>query len=145
MIVDLGAAAPFGSFGGSAGITNQGIFTVINGDIGTSGASPLITGFHDSGAVYAETPLNIGTVNGTIHTASAPQGSTPGEIAAAVAIAAQTSFNNLSPAALPSGIDVSSLGGGAGQLGNRTLAPGIYRSAPGTFAIQGGDLTVPKI
>jgi hypothetical protein len=142
MLVDLGAAAPFGSFGGSAGITNQGIFTVINGDIGTSGASPLITGFHDSGAVCTETPLNLGTVNGTIHTASAPQGSTPGEIAAAVAIAAQTSFNNLSPATLPGGIDVSSLGGGAGQLGNRTLAPGIYRSAPGTFTIQGGDLTL---
>jgi len=43
---------------------------------------------------------------------------------------------------LPGGIDVSSLGGAAGQLANRTLAPGIYKSAPGTFAIQGGDLTL---
>ncbi len=141
--VSLGAAASFGGFGGGAGLTNQGIFTVINGDIGTSGASPLITGFHDSGAnVYTETPLNSGTVNGTIHTATAPSGSNPGLVAAGVALAAQTAFNNLSPAALPGGIDVSSLGGSAGQLGGRTLAPGIYQSAPGTFAIQGGDLTL---
>ena len=141
--VDLGAAAPFAGFGGGSGLTNQGIFSVINGDIGTTGASPLITGFHDTGAtVYTETPLNIGAVNGTIHTATAPSGSAPGVIAAAVALAAQNAFDNLSPAARPGGIDVSSLGGGAGQLGNRTLAPGIYKSAPGTFAIQGGDLTL---
>jgi hypothetical protein len=43
---------------------------------------------------------------------------------------------------MPGGIDVSSLGGGAGQLGNRTLAPGVYKSAPGSYAIQGGDLTL---
>jgi Ice-binding-like/Bacterial Ig-like domain len=141
--VDLGAAAPFAGFGGAAGVTNQGIITVVNGDLGTTGASALVTGFHDSGAnSYTETPLNIGTVNGTIHTASAPSGSAPGVIAAAVALAAQNAFDNLSPAALPGGMDVSSLGGAAGQLGNRTLAPGIYKSAPGTFAIQGGDLTL---
>jgi hypothetical protein len=46
------------------------------------------------------------------------------------------------PAALPGGIDVSSLGGGAGELGGRTLAPGIYKSAPGTFEIIGSDLTL---
>jgi hypothetical protein len=136
----LGAAAPFGVFGGGAGMTNQGIYTVVNGDMGTTAASTLITGFHDKGAVYTETPLNIGKVNGTIHTATAPAGSVPNVIAAAAALAAQTAFDKLSPAALPGGKDVSSLGGGAGQLGNRTLAPGIYKSAPGSFAIQGGDL-----
>lgn len=140
--VDLGAAATFGLFGGSAGMTNQGVFTVVNGDIGTTGASTLITGFHDRSAVYTETPLDIGAVNGTIHTATAPVGSVPSVIASAAALAAQTAFDNLSPAALPGGMDVSSLGGGAGELGNRTLAPGIYRSAPGSFAIQGGDLTL---
>ena len=141
--VDLGAAAPFAGFGGGAGMTSQGIFSVINGDIGTTGASPLVTGFHDTGAnVFTETPLNFGAVNGTIYTATAPSGSAPGVIAAAVALAAQTAFINLSPAALPGGIDVSTLGGGPGQLANRTLAPGIYKSAPGTFAIQGGDLTL---
>src|SRR5579864_5212533 len=45
----LGAASTFGAFGGGAGITNQGINTVINGDIGTTGASTLVTGFHDAG------------------------------------------------------------------------------------------------
>ncbi|NVN99148.1 MAG: DUF3494 domain-containing protein [Geobacteraceae bacterium] len=138
--VALGAAASFGVFGGGAGMTNQGIYTVINGDMGTTAASTLITGFHDKGAVYTQTPLNIGAVNGTIHTATAPAGSVPNVIAAAAALAAQTAFDKLSPVALPGGKDVSSLGGSAGQLGNRTLAPGIYKSAPGSFAIQGGDL-----
>jgi hypothetical protein len=136
----LGAAVLFGVFGGGAGMTNQGIYTVINGDIGTTAASTLITGFHDKGAVYTETSLNIGKVTGTVHTATAPAGSVPNVIASAAALDAQTAFDNLSPAALPGGIDVSSLGGGAGQLGNRTLAPGVYKSAPGSYAIQGGDL-----
>jgi hypothetical protein len=141
--VSVGAAAPFGVFGGGAGMTNQGIYTVVNGDIATTGASALITGFHDKGAnVYTETPLNIGTVNGTVYTATAPPGSDPGVIPASVALAVQTAFDKLSPAALPGGTDVSSLGGGAGELGGRTLAPGIYKSAPGSFAIQGGDLTL---
>ena len=47
---NLASAQPFGAFGGGAGITNQGINTVINGDIGTTGASTLVTGFHDHGA-----------------------------------------------------------------------------------------------
>ena len=66
----LGAAATFGAFGGASGLTNQGIYTVINGDIGTTAVTTMITGFHDRGAVYTETPLNIGAVNGTVFTAS---------------------------------------------------------------------------
>lgn len=139
---DLGEAASFGVFGGGAGMTNQGVFTVINGDIGTTASSTLVTGFHDSKAVYTETTSNIGNVTGKVYTATAPRGSAPGVIAAAAALAAQTAFDNLSPAALPGGIDVSSLGGGAGELGNRTLAPGIYKSAPGSYAIQSGDLVL---
>lgn len=138
----LGAAANFAVFGGGAGMTNQGIYTAIKGDIGTTAASTLVTGFHDKGAKYTETTLNIGSVSGTVHTATAPAGSVPNVIAAAAALSAQAAFDHLSPAALPGGIDVSSLGGGAGQLGNRTLAPGVYKSAPGTYAIQGGDLTL---
>jgi hypothetical protein len=141
-VVDLGAAATFGVFGGGAGATNQGIYTVIKGDVGTTAASTLITGFHDSKAVYTETTMNKGKVTGVVYTATAPRGSAPGVKAAAAALAAQTAFNNLSPAALPGGIDVSSLGGGAGELGGRYLAPGVYKSAPGSFAITGGDLTL---
>jgi len=141
--VALNSATPFGGFGGNAGMTNQGTLTIINGDIGTTAASTLITGFHDTGGnVYTETPLNIGTVNGTIYTATAPPLSAPGVIATAALLDANTAYTNLSPAALPGGIDVSTLGGGAGELGNRTLAPGIYKSAPGTFAISLGDLTL---
>jgi Bacterial Ig-like domain len=42
---NLGVASTFGAFGGGAGITNQGINTVINGNIGTTGVSTVITGF----------------------------------------------------------------------------------------------------
>jgi hypothetical protein len=139
---DLGAAVLFGVFGGGAGMTNQGIYTVVNGDIGTTAASTLITGFHDSKAVFTETTANKGKVSGTVYSASAPSGSVPGVVAAAAALAAQKAFDNLSPAALPGGIDVSSLGGGAGELGGRYLAPGVYKSAPGSFAIKSGDLTL---
>ncbi|MRR55738.1 MAG: DUF3494 domain-containing protein [Deltaproteobacteria bacterium] len=135
---ELGAIAPFGGFGGPAGMTNQGLLTVINGDTGTTGASTLMTGFHDLGGnVYTETPLNQGFVNGTIHTATAPPGSVPGVVAAAAALAAQTAFDNLSPASLPGGTDP-----GAGQLGGLTLAPGIYQAAGGSFLLTGSDLTL---
>lgn len=141
--VALGDAAPFGNFGGSSGMTNQGILTVVNGDIGTTGASTMITGFHDAGGnVYTETTSNKGLVTGVIYTATAPPGSVPGEKAAAGAYDMNQAYINLSPAALPGGIDVSIYGGGPGDLGNRVLKPGIYQSAPGTFNIQGGPLTL---
>ena len=50
----------------------------------------------------------------------------------------------LSP--FPNGLDVSVCpgcgGGSAGELGNRTLASGTYKAAPGSFAISQGDLTL---
>jgi hypothetical protein len=145
--VNLASAVTFGAFGGGAGITNQGINTVINGDIGTTAASTLVTGFHDAGpgCTYTETPLNIGTVNGKIYTAAPPPTvGCPTEgtavtfaIATQAASDAQTAFNNLSPASRPGGIDP-----GAGQLGGLTLAPGLYKSAAGSFLITGSDLTL---
>ncbi|PKL40206.1 MAG: hypothetical protein CVV41_20575 [Candidatus Riflebacteria bacterium HGW-Riflebacteria-1] len=141
--IALNAAAPYGAFGGSAGITNEGIKTVINGDIGTTAASTLITGFRDGGGnVYTVTGSNDGLVTGLIYTATAPPGSVPGEDAEAAHLAATNAFLDLSPARLPGGIDVSSYGGNPDQLGNRTLKPGIYKSAPGSFIIQGGALTL---
>ena len=147
----------FGSFGGNAGITNQGINTVINGNIGTTAASTLITGFYDKSVAavagvypcaYTITTLNIGLVNGTIDTAAPPPTvGCPSEGTAATfatasqaALEAQTAYTTL--AGLPGGIDVSTLGGGAGELGNRTLAPGIYKAAPGSYAISAGNLTL---
>jgi Ice-binding-like/Bacterial Ig-like domain len=144
---NLASAAPFGAFGGGAGITNQGINTVINGDIGTTGASTLVTGFHDAGpgCIYTETPLNIGTVNGSIDTAPPPptvacssEGTAvTAAIANQAALDALAAFNNLSPASRPGGIDPS-----AGQLGAQVLAPGIYKAAGGSYILTGSDLTL---
>jgi hypothetical protein len=144
---NLGAASTFGAFGGGAGITNQGINTVIDGDIGTTAASTLVTGFHDAGpgCTYTETGSNVGTVNGNIYTAPPPPTvACPSEgTAATFAIATQAAtdalaaFDNLSPASRPGGTDP-----GAGQLGGLVLAPGIYEAAGGSFLITGSDLTL---
>jgi len=143
---NLGAAGTFSGLGGSAaGITNQGINTVVNGDIGTTGASTLITGFHDNtpNCTYTETPLNIGLVNGSINSAPPPPTvGCPSEGTAATLAAAQkaladatTAYNTL--AGMPPGADP-----GAGSLSGLTLAPGTYTSASGSFLIQGSDLTL---
>jgi hypothetical protein len=137
----LGSAARFGAFGGNAGITNQGLNTIINnGGIGTTAASTLVTGFHDglTGDVYTETPLNVGDVTGGIFTAPpAPGTATSMTIAQNGLNDAQTAYNSISPASKPGGIDP-----GAGELGGLTLPPGVYKSASGTFKISNGDLTL---
>jgi hypothetical protein len=152
----------FGGFGGNAGMTNQGINTVVNGDIGTTAASSLITGFHDTSVLvggvyectYTETTLNKGLVNGAIDTAagtSQPTAACPNEgtavtfaIATEAAAEALTAYNTL--VSIPNGLDVSVCpgcgGGSAGELGNRTLAPGIYKSAVGFYDISAGNLTL---
>ena len=131
----LGLADSFAVFGGGAGITNQGIHTVIDGDMGTTGASPMITGFHSPTFSYAETPLNVGAVSGYVYT-DAPQGSASDfEYSKLVAADALVAFNDL--ASRPDGIDP-----GAGQLGGLTLVPGVYKSASGAFLITGSDLTL---
>ena len=134
--VALGSAATFGAFGGAAGVTNQGTNTVVNGDLGSTAACTLITGFHDALNVYTQTPLNIGVVNGAINCAP-PAPGTPATMAIATQARAdaQTAYNNL--AAMPPGSDP-----GAGQLGGLTLLPGTYTSALGTFDITTGDLTL---
>jgi hypothetical protein len=144
---NLGTAATFGSFGGGAGITNQGINTVINGDIGATGASTLVTGFHDNGVgcTYTETGSNVGLVNGNIDTAPPPPNGTCLEegtattfsIATQAASDANAAFLAIDPASLPGGADP-----GSGELANLTLPPGVYKAAGGTFLISGGDLTL---
>jgi hypothetical protein len=131
----------FASFGGNAGITNQGINTVINnGAIGTTAASTLITGFHDglTADVYTETPLNKGLVTLGIYTAPPPPGTAAKFAIATQALAeANALYIAISPANKPGGTDP-----GAGELGGLTLAPGIYKSAGATFNISTGDLTL---
>jgi len=132
---NLGLAASFAVFGGGAGITNQGTMTAITGDLGTTGASTMITGFHSSSFSYAETPLNVGAVNGNVYT-DAPQGTAETfAYATATAADALTAFNDL--ASRPDGFDP-----GAGQLGGLTLLPGVYKAASGAFLITGSDLTL---
>lgn len=144
--VSLGSASTYGDLGGTAGTTNQGIYTVINGNLGTTATTTSsVTGFHDSADIYTQTGSNIGTVNGTIYTCTVsttgPTSVTPNPASCSLATQAlsdaQTAYNNLTPATLPGGTDP-----GAGQLGGLTLAPGIYKSASGTFQITGSDLTL---
>ncbi len=144
-VVALGAASTFGTFGGTAGVTNQGLNTLINGDIGTTAVSTAVTGFHDAGpgCTYTETPLNVGTVNGLIYTAAPPptvacpsEGTaTTFSIATQARAAALAAYNAL--VAMPGGPDP-----GAGNLANKTLAPGVYTAGAGSFMIQGGNLTL---
>jgi hypothetical protein len=153
--VNMGTAALFGDFGGTAGMTNSGNLTVINGNIGTTAVSTGVVDLHDTaGCSYSETPVYTGgLVNGTIYTAAPPPTlqCTPNEgtgvtaaVAAQTAADALTAYNTL--VAFPNGLDVSVCpgcgGGGAGELGTRTLAPGIYKSAPGYYNLTLGDLTL---
>ncbi len=137
----LKTAAFFGAFGGNAGITNEGINTVINnGGIGTTAAATLITGFHDglTGDVYTETGSNKGLVTGGIFSAPPFPGTATKFNTATVALAdANAAYIAISPANKPGGSDP-----GAGELGGLTLAPGIYKSAGGTFKITNGDLVL---
>jgi hypothetical protein len=144
------AISLFGGFGGGAGMTNQGLHTVVNGDIGTTGASTTMTGFHDTtlakvGAVwpctYTESPLNVGQVNGTIDTAPPPptvECATEGT-AATMAIAteaakeARTAYTALQ--GLPSD------GVLAAEIGNTTIYAGVYTNAS-SVKITLGPLTL---
>lgn len=130
----------FGVFGGNAGITNQGLFTVVNGKIGTTAASTLVTGFKDgiTADVYTVTPLHNGLVTGGIFAAAPPPGNATNAATALAGLnAATAAYLSISPASMPGGTDP-----GAGELGSLTLAPGIYKSASGTFKITNGDLTL---
>lgn len=137
--VELGSIANFGAYGGSAGITNQGVFTVINnGAIGTTAASTLITGFHDgiTGTPYTETLLNVGEVVDGIFTAPPAPGTSASFTTATNALNdANTAYLSMSPASKPGGTDP-----GAGELGGLILGPGIYKSSIATYKITNEDL-----
>jgi len=142
--VSLGSSSPFGDFGGTAGMTNTGTLTVVNGDIGTTATgTSAVTGFNDTaGDIYTESPANIGTVNGTIYTCTnsttGPTSTGPNpaycSIATQARLDAQTAY--LALAAMPPGANPGA------NLAGLTLAPGIYTAPAGSFLIQGGDLTL---
>ena len=142
--VPLNSVSTYGTFGGTAGMTNTGILTVINGDIGTiATATSSITGFHDThGDIYTESPSNIGAVNGTIFTCTnsitGPNAGGPNAANCAAAtqarLDAQKAYNAL--VAFPPGANPGA------NLGSLTLAPGVYTAPSGSLLIQGGDLTL---
>ena len=135
----LGAAAVFGGFGGSGGVTSCGA-TKITGDVGTTAAATLVTGLTDlNGFGDAYSPAGCpGIVTGTIITDVPPPGTVAKKVIAdAAALAANAAYLDTSPASRPGGFDP-----GAGELGALTLAPGIYQSAGGSFAITLVDLTL---
>ncbi|NNM51006.1 MAG: DUF3494 domain-containing protein, partial [Pseudomonadales bacterium] len=143
--ISLGSASAFGDFGGSAGTTNQGTLTIINGNMGTTAVSTAVTGFHDTGVgcIYTETTLNKGFVNGLIYTAAPPptvacpnEGTAvTGAAAAQALLDAQTAYLAL-VAMAPVGANPGS------NLAGLTLAPGVYPAPAGSFLIQGGNLTL---
>jgi hypothetical protein len=158
--VDLGLASTFGTFGGSAGMTNQGTLTVITGsggltaDIGTiATGTSSITGFHDANTpvpdIYTETGANIGSVTGRIYTCTvSTTGPTSGGVnAASCTLATQARLDAeiayLDLVSRPSG-PVPTPGA---NLAGLTLAPSVYTSSTG-FLIQdglpgpAGDLTL---
>lgn len=151
----LGAAATFGAFGGSATLTNDGLDTVINGDVAVNASSTTVTGLHDSGGnVYTITGNNNGVVNGLVYTQTAPPGSVAGATAMQARSDALSAFNAISPGNLPGGIDVSSIaqcsscggtGSGADKLAGRTLPAGIYLSATGIYDIGGGAVSADLV
>jgi hypothetical protein len=143
--VPLSTVAPYGTFGGSAGMTNSGIMSVVNGDIGTiATSSSSITGFHDTaGDIYTESiGANVGAVNGTIYTCTnsttGPTSAAPNAVKCAIAtqarLDAQTAYLQL--AGLPPGANPGA------NLAALTLTPGVYTSPSGSFLIEGGDLTL---
>jgi hypothetical protein len=155
--VNLGTAARYGTFGGTAGMTNTGNLTVITGsngntaDIGTTATgNGDITGFHERAGGAASTVddsysdvlgPDSGKVTGRIYTcAPSTTGPTVGTanatscaIATLARLNAETAYKAL--AAMPSD------GVLAGNLANSTKAPGVWTTASSVL-IQGGDLTL---
>ncbi|PUE26726.1 hypothetical protein B9Z39_10390 [Limnohabitans sp. JirII-29] len=133
--VNLRTVASYGSFGGGAGATNQGVNTIVNGDLGTTAVCTAITGFHDASNVYTETTLNIGAVNGSIY-CNAPLPGTTATMAIATQAAAdaQLAYDNM--AGMTANLYSSS------SLAGATLTPGIYTAPGGSFDITTGNLTL---
>jgi hypothetical protein len=113
--IDLGAAAAFAVLAGST-VTSTGL-SVVNGDLGLSPGSAL-EGFPP------------GVVNGDVHIGD--------EEAIAAGLALTDAFNDARGRTEPAPISVS------GNLGGRTLTPGIYVSGS-SLEITSGDLTLDAL
>jgi hypothetical protein len=152
--VPLLSAARFGTFGGTAGTTNEGTQTLITGsngataDIGTTATdTSTVTGFQDSAMdVYTVVPgVNQGLVTGKILTCTTsttgPTNPTNGVNAASCTAATQARLDAQTAYLALAAMPVSGLAAAA-NLAGLTLAPGVYKAPSGSFMIQGGDLTL---
>jgi len=119
--VILGAAGNFGVLAGST-ITNSGP-TVINGDIGVNPGT-AITGFGPSPGVGGP-----GIVNGTQRK--------PPDVAVV-----QATLDLTTASIDAAGRSLCFVTIANGELGGRTLTPGLYRSGISSFAITSSDLTL---
>lgn len=150
----LGTVSTYGTFGGTAGMTNKGIQTLITGsggntaDIGTIATdTSAVTGFQDSALdVYTVVPgVNQGIVTGKIFTCTTsttgPTNPTNGVNAASCAKATQARLDAQTAYLALAGMPVTGLAAPA-NLANQTLAPGVYKAPSGSFLIEGGDLTL---
>ncbi len=114
-LVDFQSAATFAILAG-AGITNvNNPGTIVNGDMGTS-PTASVSGFPP------------GVLNGSLHAAD--------PVVESAKLNLTTAYND----AAGRSRDVVIVADG--ELGGLTLAPGLYRSAPGSFAITSVDLTL---
>ena len=120
----LGSAGSFGAFA-STTITNSGP-TVVNGDIGAS-PGPSITGFGPSSGVAGP-----GIFNGTKRL-------DPDPAAAQAKADLTTAYNDAA------GRSLCFVTIPDGELGGKTLTPGLYRSGISSFAISASDLTLDAL
>jgi len=143
--------APFGGFAGTAGMTNTGTLTVIHGDSGTTATGfSSFTGFHDDTVLlagipqctYTETGSAIGLVTGTIYSPlvvpppyQCPLEGTAATIAVADQALAEASTAYTTLQGMPS------IGVLAGELGNLTIPPGVYKNSS-SVQITTGPLTL---
>lgn len=144
--IDLNTAAPFGTFGGTAGMTNTGTQTQVNGDTGSiATGTSMVTGFHDASDIYTETLANIGLVNGKIYTCtnSTTGANSAGPSAPDCAVATQARLDAQTAylALVAAPVGGASPAPGA-NLASVTLLPGTYKAPGGSFMIQGGNLTL---
>jgi len=133
---DLRVVVAFGVFGGTAGVTNEGLDTHIDGNLGSTAACSQVTGLHDPVNAFTQTAQNAGEVNGLVFCAPPlPGTATSAAVAAQVRGEAQAAYAEL--VALPAGTDPA-----AGQLGGLVLPPATYTAAAGAFSVTTGDLTL---
>ena len=112
--INLDCAADFGILAGST-VTNTG-GTIINGDLGLSPGS-AVTGFPLGKVINGSILINTSKSN-------------------AAKICLTTAFND------GAGRSLNVVVNSTGELGGLTLAPGLYKSAPGSFGITSSDLTL---